>query len=351
MRVGGDRNGTNRSGHNRTASACPERRRRACPEPSREVIEAYLKSLKRRRYSPKTIATYRYPLSLFASFFQSRGGESGPPESPRSGTKAEAVSSFSRLQDVTRNDLATWRLELIERGFADASREVFLRATRNLLNWMEAEGMLFDNPAAALTTPKFKRKLLPVPSEAELRRLLAQPAVTTAVGIRDRAIMEVGYCCALRREELARLTLRAPDFLQRSLRVLGKGSRERMLPLGEKAFAWLRRYVDDARPALLRRNADAAALDVLWIATDGKPFGGQGISVMLKKYGREAKLSVPITPHSLRRACATHMLRNGAHPVQIQMLLGHATLRHLGQYLRLTITDIRKMHAQSRVGK
>ncbi len=313
------------------------------------VIEDYLKALKRRRYSPKTIETYRYPLTLFASFFHSRASEAGPPESPRSGTKAEAASSFSRLQDVTGDDLAAWRRDLIERGLADASLEVFLRAVRNLFNWMEAEGMLFDNPAAAFKTPKYERKLLPVPSEAELRRLLAQPAVTTPVGIRDRAVMEVGYCCALRREELARLTLRDPDFLQRLLRVLGKGSRERMLPLGDEAFAWLKRYVEDARPALLGRNANA--LDALWISADGKSLGGAGISVMLKQYGRRAKLSVNITPHSLRRACATHMLQRGAHPVQIQMLLGHATMRHLAQYLRLTITDIKKMHAQSRPGK
>ena len=311
---------------------------------SHSVIEAYLKALKRRRYSPKTIATYRYPLTLFASFLvETKGRDPGP----RRGVGTAPV----RLQDVTRDDLAAWRLDLIERGLADASLEVFLRAGRNLFNWMEAEGMLFDNPAAALKTPKYERKLLPVPSEAELRRLLAQPAVTTPVGIRDRAILEVGYCCALRREELARLTLRDPDFLQKTLRVLGKGSRERMLPLGEEAFTWLRRYVEDARPALLGRNAAAAALDVLWISTDGKPFGGQGISVMLKKYGRAAKLSVNITPHSLRRACATHMLQRGAHPVQIQMLLGHATMRHLAQYLRLTITDIKRMHAQSRPGK
>jgi len=295
------------------------------------VIEVYLKALKRRGYSPRTITTYGYPLSLFASFL--------------------AVRAVARLQDVCRDDLAAWRLDLVQRGLAEASLEVFMRAVRNLFNWMEAEGMLFDNPAHLLKTPNYERRLLPVPSEAELRRLLGQPAVTTPVGVRDRAIIEVGYCCALRREELARLTLRDTDFIQRSLRVMGKGSRERMLPLGEEAFGWLRRYVEDSRPALLRRRADAAALDVLWISNDGKPFGGQGISVMLKKHGRAADLSVSITPHTLRRACATHMLRNGAHPVQIQMLLGHATMRHLAQYLRLTITDIKKMHARSKPGK
>ena len=295
------------------------------------VVETYLKALKRRRYSPKTIATYRYPLNLFASFLAAR--------------------AVARFQDCARDDLAAWRLDLVESDLADATVEVFLRAVRNLFNWMEAEGMLFDNPAAALKTPKHERKLLPVPDETELRRLLAQPSVATPVGIRDRAIMEVGYCCALRREELARLTLRDPDFLQRSLRVLGKGSRERMLPLGEEACAWLRRYVDDARPALLKRDPDAAALDTLWIGVRGRPFGGQSISKMLSEHGRRAELSVAITPHSLRRACATHMLRNGAHPVQIQMLLGHATMRHLAQYLRLTMNDIRAMHAESRPGQ
>jgi integrase/recombinase XerD len=322
----------------------------------RVIIEDYLKALKRRRYSPKTIATYRYPLTLFAAFYQSRASGAGrqtPPDLCSPGeagcAKEEAAPFFSRLQDVTRADLTAWRLDLIERELAGATLEVFLRAVRNLFNWMEAEGMLFDNPAAALKTPKYGRKLLPVPGEDELRRLLAQPSVTTPAGIRDRAIIEVGYCCALRREELARLTLRDPDFLQRSLRVMGKGSRERMLPLGDEAFAWLKRYVEDARPSLLGPGADA--LDALWISVGGKPLGGAGISVMLKRYSRGAKLPVNITPHSLRRACATHMLQRGAHPVQIQMLLGHATMRHLAQYLRLTITDIKRMHQQSRVGK
>ena len=311
------------------------------------VVIDYLKALKRRRYSPRTIATYRHPLELFASFFQARAY--GP----------EADFSFSRLQDVTRDDLAAWRLALIERGLADATLEVFLRAVRNLFNWMEAEGMLFDNPAASLKTPRFARKLMPVPGEDEIRRLLAQPAVTTPVGIRDRAVMEIGYCCALRREELARLALRDPDFLQRSLRVMGKGSRERMLPLGDEAFAWLERYVEDARPVLLGRlsacgdaqNKNAAALDALWLRANGKPLGGEGIGLLLRKHGQAAKLSFNVTPHTLRRACATHMLQRGAHPVQIQMLLGHATMRHLAQYLRLSIADIRAMHRQSRPGQ
>ena len=294
------------------------------------VVEAYLKALKRRRYSVKTIETYRYPLNLFISFLAAR--------------------SVVRLQDVGGEDLAAWRLALVKRGFADATLEVFLRAVRNLFNWMEGEGMLFDNPADSLKTPRYQRRLLPVLSEEQINHLLARPNVTRPVGIRDRAIMETGYCCGLRREELARLALRDPDFLQKSLRVLGKGRRERVLPLGDQACGWLRRYVEKARPVLLGRG-DSAAVDDLWIAVNGRALGAQAISVMLRKYGQEAKLSGGVTPHSLRRASATHMLKKGAHPVQIQMFLGHSTMRHLAQYLRLSVADIKKMHSESRLGQ
>ena len=121
-----------------------------------EVADAYLKALKRRRYSPRSIIAYRYALKGFIPFLAARGRV--------------------RLQDAGHDDLAAWRLALIDRGLSAATQELFLRAVRNLFNWMEGEGMLFDNPAASLKIPRVPRKLLPVPSEADVRRLLAQPS-------------------------------------------------------------------------------------------------------------------------------------------------------------------------------
>jgi len=297
-----------------------------------KISEAYLASLKRRRYSIKTINTFRYPLKQFISFLA-------------------ASSNLVRLQDVSRPDLETWSRRLVERNLSEATRDIYLRSVRNLFNWMESEGMLFDNPAATFKTPHFQRKLPSVHSEKEILRLLEQPSPTTAQGLRDRAIIEIGYSCALRREELQRLTLHDPDFLQNTLHVIGKGSRERMLPLGEQAIAWLRNYTDNARPELLKHNKNDSTTDALWINHIGRPLSGQGINYRLKQYGRDAGIKRNITVHALRRSCATHMLRNGAHPIQIQMLLGHADMSHLSQYLRLTITDIKQMHQNSNPGK
>ncbi len=298
-----------------------------------KIASAYLASLKRRRYSIKTINTFSLPLKQFISFLA-------------------ASSNLPRLQDVSRPDLEAWSLRLQERKLSEATRNIYLRAIRNLFNWMEGEGMLFDNPAKNFKTPHFQRKLPSVHSEKEISRLLEQPSPTTAEGLRDRAIIEIGYSCALRREELQSLTLHDPDFLQETLRVTGKGSRERMLPLGTQAAAWLRNYIDNARPELLKRNKSDNTTDALWInSNNGHPLSGQGINYRLKQHGRNAGIKQNITAHALRRACATHMLRNGAHPIQIQMLLGHADMSHLAEYLRLTITDIKQMHQNSNPGK
>jgi integrase/recombinase XerD len=124
-----------------------------------------------------------------------------------------------------------------------------------------------------------------------------------------------------------------------------------MLPLGTESAAWLRNYIDNARKELLKHNKGDSTTDALWINNMGKPLSGQCINVMLKQHGRNAGIKQNITVHALRRSCATHMLRNGAHPIQIQMLLGHADMSHLSHYLRLTITDIKQMHQNSNPGK
>ena len=120
------------------------------------------------------------------------------------------------------------------------------------------------------------------------------------------------------------------------------------MPLGRHAVHWLKQYLDHARPKLLAGKIDQEAL---WLGNSGTPQGGQSMNLQVKTHGRAAGTSVPVTLHALRRACATHMLQRGAHPVQIQMLLGHATMRHLSQYLRLSIRDIKAMHEKSRPGK
>lgn len=299
-----------------------------CSDRNSELVAAYLAALKRRRYSAKTLQTYGNALQNFTFFL--------------------VAQRIEELHDVSAETVEAYRLHLIGRGLAPASLEVFMRAVRLLFNWMEETGQLFLNPCRSLIVPNPGRKLLPVPAEGDIRKLLAQPNVSTPKGTRDRALIEVAYASGARREELVRMTIFDPDMKAQTVRIQGKGNKERVVPLGRHAVHWLKQYLDHARPKLLAGQIDQEAL---WLGNSGTPQGGQSMNLQVKTHARAAGTSVPVTLHALRRACATHMLQRGAHPVQIQMLLGHATMRHLSQYLRLSIRDIKAMHEKSRPGK
>ena len=306
---------------------------------STSSVEVFLAALKARKYSPKSIANYRHGLRTFLYFLDSR--------------------DIPHLRDVTLRDLEAYRLALIERDLAGHTLELYLRAVRLLFRYLTEEHELFDNPAERLIIPQPKRRLLPVPNEDEVRRLLAQPDVSTPIGLRDRALMETAYSTGLRLAELQRLDVFDPDLpatggsasagkQSGTLRVLGKGNKERVVPLGRHAVLWLRRYIHDGRPKLLKGTID---LDALWIGLRANRLNRIPISKLVHRYGEQARLPVPVSPHALRRACATHMLARGAHPIQIQLLLGHTNLRSLSQYLRVSVRDMRRMHRTSKPGR
>jgi integrase/recombinase XerD len=155
------------------------------------------------------------------------------------------------------------------------------------------------------------------------------------------------YSAGIRRQETLDLKVGSVDLERGVVRVMGKGQRERMAPLGPAAVEWLVRYLAEARPALAETSSGVA----LWLGKNGKPLSGAGLQDMLRAYRKVPDIVTLIGLHSIRRACATHMLRRGASPVTIQMLLGHADMKHLSQYLRLTISDLQCAHAASRVGQ
>jgi integrase/recombinase XerD len=250
------------------------------------------------------------------------------------------------IRDTTPDDLDRFQRCLSERGLATTTADQVLRQVRRLFRWLEKSQRIFMDPTTLWKPPKLDRPLMSVPTEKQVAALLAQPDATRPRGVRDRALIETAYSTGARLEELCRLTIHDADLDRGLLRVMGKGSKERTLPLGKQAVHWLRIYIRDARPKLIGNRPDPSGL---WPGLEGRPLDGSSVRSMLGQYGRAAKLPA-ISPHALRRACATHMLRRGAHPVQIQLLLGHANLANLGQYLRLTIRDLKTMHRQSKVG-
>lgn len=291
------------------------------------ALDDYIAGLAERNYSPATLTSYGGALRTFL--------------------RVAAAQGCGRMQDIAAADVERYRAGLVETAYSPRSIELHLRAIRQFFGWLEERGRIFVNPTAGLIIAKPERPLQPVPDEAELARLLAAPNVATPVGLRDRALLETFYTCGLRREELAALSVFDPDVRQGTLRVLGKGRKERVVPLGRQAVHWLRNYLEHGRPRLLQDRIDEEAL---WVGRGGRKMGGAGIRVAVQRYATAAGIKTPITPHTLRRACVTHMLRRGAHPVQLQMLLGHSSLETLGQYLRVTVMDLKATHRRSRPG-
>ena len=289
-------------------------------------LDDYLESLKVRNLSPATVVQANYMVGVLLRFLDERG---------------------KRLQDVDSGDLEAFRLMLVERSYKAMTVDRFMMVTRLFFRWLEESQRIFLNPARDIIVTGARRPILFVPSEEQVKALLAQPDVATPVGIRDRAFMETLYSTGARLQELMALAVSDVDLERGTLRLMGKGRRERVVPLGRQGVYWIQRYLVEARPKMLI-NTDEPAL---WVAFQTKrKASGQALQMRMKGYCKAAGLPLML-PHAIRRACATHMLRNGAHPVQIQMLLGHAGLSTLSQYLRVTITDLKKVHRGSKPGQ
>jgi integrase/recombinase XerD len=250
------------------------------------------------------------------------------------------------LADATSDDLDTHHLALKDRGLAPSTVFQHMASIRTFFNWLESEGELFANPAKGMILPKPPRSIKYVPSEDDVRRLLAAPKTHTRGGLRDRAFMELLYSTGARLVEIASISIFDVDLRRGSTRLQGKGRKQRTVPLGKKAVRWLEDYIR-MRHSLLKGNPD---IEALWLNTRGGPLSYQGAEKIVHRNAVAAGLR-PFSAHALRRACATHMLKNGAHPVQLQMLLGHASMKYLGQYLDVAITELKKTHEHSKPGR
>lgn len=290
--------------------------------------EEFLRSLEARKYSHASLLAYRNGLRRFFHYL--------------------ADCEISRFQEVDIDLLEGYVRSLIDSEMTSNSIDIYLRSLKQFFKFLEDQGYIFINPTLKLRTPKREMKLQYVPSQQEMKNLLAVIDVTTTLGIRNRALVEVSYSCALRRSELLSLTLFSIDLEKENIRVMGKGKKERILPLTGPALFWLKKYLTTSRERLLKGELDNHAL---WLSSRGKPLEHRSLNSMLKIHSELADTSRNITIHCIRRACATHMLANGAHPVQVQMLLGHADLKTLRHYLKIDFAEIKATHERSKVAR
>jgi integrase/recombinase XerD len=289
-----------------------------------EEVGLYVETLQARRFSLRTVDCYRRALGDFVARVKK-------PD----------------VRSILAPDLEAYRLNLLERRFKPASIQSYFQAIRGFFRHLEEQQAIFENPAEGLPVMKVPTLLQPVPTEEEMRILLGQPKVATSVGIRDRAMLEFVYSTGVRRQELLDLKVSSIQRDASEARIFGKGGKERMVPVGQVALDWVGRYLDEVRGDW----AAGGSGEALWLAATGRPLGAGAIVINLRQYQRQGNIQTRIGLHSIRRACATHMLRRGASPVAIQQLLGHATLENLEQYLKVSIADLKRAHENSRVGQ
>jgi integrase/recombinase XerD len=204
------------------------------------------------------------------------------------------------------------------------------------------EGLRRDDPAQALESPKLPRSLPKSLSEAEVEALLEAPDVSTPQGLRDRAMLETLYASGLRVSELVGVKTIQVSLDMGCVRILGKGSKERLTPLGEEATDWIVRYQDEARPVLL----GARKSDALFVTARGGPMTRQAFWGLVKRHALRAGIPRSISPHTLRHAFATHLINHGADLRVVQLLLGHADISTTQIYTHVARERLRELHQQ-----
>ncbi|MEM6707632.1 MAG: site-specific tyrosine recombinase XerD [Pseudomonadota bacterium] len=242
------------------------------------------------------------------------------------------------LDSATAADLADALASRFTAGFDPRSTQRWLSTVRGYYRFQVAQERRSDDPAAGLDAPKLGRPLPKTLTEAEVVALLNAPDVATARGLRDRALFELLYATGLRITELVSLPVLALNRRQGVLRVVGKGSKERLVPVGETALKWLERYLAEARPV------DAGA--ALFPGRDGKPLTRQTVWHAIKRYAAAAGIHKAISPHTVRHAFATHLVNHGADLRAVQLMLGHANLSTTQIYTHVAESRLKALHAE-----
>ena len=286
------------------------------------ALETYRSELQTRGASPATLRAYGRDLLELAAWATERGREPGT---------------------LAYRDLRNYAAVLSGRGLAKSSVARKLAASRGFHAHLVRTGDAADNPAELLPTPKRDSRLPRVLGPDQVAALLDRIPARTPLEVRDRALFEVAYSCGLRAEEIVNLDVADLDFESETVRVTGKGSKTRVLPIGEPAQRAVRRYLDIARPALAARDAQAA----LFLSKRGRRLSSSDVRRRLAKWVREAAVAGRISPHTLRHSFATHMLEGGADLRSIQELLGHSSVSTTQIYTRVEPSRLRREYARA----
>ena len=247
-----------------------------------------------------------------------------------------------KLKEISQDDLVDYLRSLYRAGLDSRSVARHLATLRNFYRYLQTEGIINEDPAANVETPKFRMRLPTHLNVAEVNRLLAQPDTKTAIGLRDRAMIELLYSTGLRVSEMVNLKLGDMQMESGCLRCIGKGNKERLVPMGKSAITAVEDYAQRGRPSLLGDKVSPH----LFLNRFGGKIGRIGFWKKLSDYGKRAGLRVKLKPHMLRHSFATHLLEGGADLRSVQLMLGHADISTTQIYTHVVKDRLKQVYKQ-----
>lgn len=245
------------------------------------------------------------------------------------------------LSSATRNHILQYQGIRLREGRKARSEARLLSSLRRFYRYLCREEIRDSDPTTQIESPRLGRPLPSGLTENEVEALLAEPDIERHLGLRDRAMLEVLYATGLRVSELVTLTVEQLNMRQGLIRCIGKGNKERLVPLGEVALDWLQQYLLEARPLLLVGHVS----EDLFPTRRGKAMTRQAFWYLIKRYAQQANIEKPLSPHTLRHAFATHLLNHGADLRVVQLLLGHSDLSTTQIYTHVARERLKSLHA------
>ena len=297
-----------------------------------EGITNFISSLSvEKGFSRNTLDAYKNDLSQFVDFIRKQA--------------AKEDKLQLTWEKVDRSSLLDYLVTLRERSYAPATMARKVAAIKSFFNFLVSEGTLKKNPTEGISGPKVGKALPRAISVEDVEKLLEQPdKVSTPEAKRDKAMLELVYATGMRVSEMVSLNLRDVNLKAGFVRCFGKGSKERIIPIHNKAIKAVKTYIDEARPRLLGATGETA----MFLNRRGQRLTRQGFWLILKGYAEKAKLEADITPHVLRHSIATHLLHSGKMNLrELQELLGHANISTTQIYTHLTTEHLRKVYDSS----
>jgi integrase/recombinase XerD len=271
-----------------------------------------------------TLESYERDLTQYAEFLMKHG--------------------IHEISDIVKTNILQYLHLLKDKGRATSTINRNMAAIRSFHQFLYREKRVGQDPSLHIETPKLEKRLPKVLSMEDVDVLLQQPDLTTPSGLRDKTMLELLYATGTRVSELIGFKLLDVHLSMGFVRCIGKGSKERIIPLGQTAIRFANEYLQHGRPKLIKRNTTA---DALFLNHHGKPLTRQGFWKIIKKYAKAASIQKEITPHTLRHSFATHLLENGADLRSVQEMLGHVDISTTQIYTHVTKSKLKEVYSRT----